>query len=78
MLPRLRTPLPREQDVARLDVPVHQPLFVGGVERGGDLPDDRDGPFRFERPTLVKEGAEVGPFHVAHRDEEVATRRTAS
>ena len=39
-----------EQHVRRLDVPVHEPARMGGVERAGDLLEDADGVRRLERP----------------------------
>ena len=38
-----------EQHVRGLDVAVDEPAGVRGVERGGDLPADRDGALRLER-----------------------------
>ena len=35
-----------EQHVLRLDVAVHEAVGVRGVQRGGDLADDRRGPRR--------------------------------
>ena len=72
VLPGLRAPLPREQHVARLDVAVHEPLLVRGVEGRRDLPHDGDGPRGLERSALVQQRAQIGPLHVAHRDEQVA------
>ena len=61
-----------EQDVARLDVAVHQPAPVGGVERFGDLRGDGDGPLGAERSAGSQQGLEVGAVDVAHRDEQPA------
>jgi hypothetical protein len=59
--------LGRDQDVAGLDVAVHEPATVRGVERGGDLTGDLDRTRRLE-PLARDQRAEVGPRHEAHRD----------
>ena len=47
---------------------------MGGVERGGHLPEDRERPLRLEPPVAGEQGVQVGALHVAHRDEEDAVR----
>ena len=61
-----------EQDVGRLDVAVHQSDGVGGVERGGDLRDDRGGPLGREPPLAREQPLQVGAADVAHDEVEVA------
>ncbi len=66
-----RTAATGAQHVGRLDVAVHQPVGVRGVQRGGDLLYDVDGCLRVERPT-AQDGAQVGTLHQTHVDEELA------
>ena len=40
----------RQEDVGRLDVAVNQPRIMGGAQRQHDLPGQRRGPPRLERP----------------------------
>ena len=61
-----------EQDVGRLDVAVHEPDGMRGVERGADLEADRRDP-RGRDPALAGQQAlEVDPGHVAHDEVEMA------
>ena len=57
-----------EQDVRRLDVAVHEPLGVRGVKRPPDAIDDRRRPRRLDGALLVKQRAQIGSLHEAHRD----------
>ncbi len=57
-----------DQDVAGLDVPVHQIVLVGGVERGRQLAGDAQRGRRRERTLPVEQGAQVLPGDVAHGD----------
>ena len=58
---------PRDQDVARLDVPVHEPGLVHGVERLRHGPEHRAHPLDVERALSVEYGAEILPVDEAHR-----------
>ena len=60
---------PAEQHVGRLDVAVHEPGGVRGVERAGDLRDDPRRPLRRERALAPHERAQVVAGDVAHRDD---------
>jgi hypothetical protein len=60
----------RDEDVARLDVAVHHPVGVGGVERLGDLGDEVDGALRRHRATLGDQGPEIRSVDKAHVDEQ--------
>ena len=61
-----------EQDVGRLHVAVDEPLCVRRVERVRDLGGDRDDPPRRQRALPPEQRLQVGPVHVAHRDEQAA------
>ena len=61
-----------QQHVGRLDVPVHQIVLVGGVERRGHLADDRPDPVRGQRALPLQQRADVAALHVAHGDKEGA------
>jgi hypothetical protein len=58
----------REQDVGGLDVAVHEPGGVRGVEGRGDLHHDRRGLADAERPRAPQPRGEVLPADVAHDD----------
>ena len=62
----------RDEDVARLDVAVHDAVGVGGIQRLGDLGDQVDGPVGRQRTALLDQRAEVGPVDQAHVDEQPA------
>ena len=62
----------RDQDVGRLDVAVHEPGGVRGVERVGDLGDDARGPRGLEAALAPQQPVQVGARHVAHDEVEVA------
>ena len=61
-----------EEHVRRLDVPVHEPARVRGVERGRDLGADRDGALRLEAPLALQQRLELAPLDVAHGDVQLA------
>ena len=61
-----------DEDVRGLDVTVHEPLLVRGVEGFGDLGEDLDRTPGLERPLLGEELREVGALDVAHGEEENA------
>ena len=65
---QVRVALAVEQDVARLDVTMHEPTGVRRVERGGDLRDDLDRAFGRQGAVPRDQLAEVLSLHVAHRD----------
>jgi hypothetical protein len=50
-----------EQDVARLDVAVHQAALVGSVERLGELGGDADDPLGRQRRGFPQQRPEVDP-----------------
>ncbi len=66
----LRPRADRDEDVRGLDVSMHEPLFVSGIERRRDLANDPGRLRRVERTLLAEQGPKVGPFHVPHRDEQ--------
>ena len=39
-----------------------------GVQRAGELPDERDGPLRLQRPLTTQQSREVDPVDEPHRD----------
>ena len=57
-----------EEDVGRLDVTVHEPAGVRGVQRRADLRDDVGHAVGGQRPRRPHERPEVLPVDVAHRD----------
>ena len=59
-----------QQDVARLDVPVHQAVRVSRLQGGRDLGDDVAGPRGGQRPLGFDEFLHVRAMHEAHRDEQ--------
>ena len=59
-----------DQHVAGLDVAVHEPARVGGVERVGDRADECQRSLRGQGAGAPQQGAEVDPLHEAHRDEQ--------
>ena len=60
----------RKQDVRRLDIAMDEPARVGRVEGGGQLVEQRRRPRRRQRTLRGQQAAQVGPLHVAHRDEQ--------
>ena len=58
-----------QQDVRRLDVAVDDAGPVRRVERVGDLLDDADGPFRWQRAVGGEQGSQVAAPDQAHVDE---------
>jgi hypothetical protein len=64
--------LPREQDVAGLDVAVDEAAPVRGVERRADLADDPHRALGRERPLPHDGGEQVGAVDEPHRDIELA------
>ena len=63
-----RLAAPVEQDVARLDVPMHQPLLVGVVQRLGHRRHQFDR-FVDRQPGLLEPRGEVGAVDVLRDDE---------
>ncbi len=63
----------RNQDVSGLDVSMHEPSPVCGVERARHLREDLHRPFRVKRPVLLEEDAQVTAGDPAHGDEEEAS-----
>jgi hypothetical protein len=55
-----------EQHVGGLDVAVHEPSGVRGVQRGRDLGDHRGCPHGVERALVAQQPVQVGAAHVAH------------
>ena len=62
----------REQHIGRLDVAMHAPARVGGVESRADLMDDARRSERLEATLRGDQGPEVGPVDEPHHDEEHA------
>jgi hypothetical protein len=60
----------RDEDVGRLHVAVDERPRVSGIERGGDLLDDRDCARGLERPVAPQDALEIQPGDVAHDDVE--------
>ena len=58
-----------DQDVAGLDVAVHEPASVRRVERPRHLRDDRERPPRLQRPGAAQERAQIAALDVAHGQE---------
>ena len=58
------------QDVSRLDVSVHQPSPVGGVERGGKLHQQLHRAVWFQRAGPLQNFAQVAAGHVVHDEEQ--------
>ena len=56
-----------EQDVGRLDVAVHEPGLVRGLQRVGDQRHDAGGDLRRQRAADPQLAAEVRPAHEPHR-----------
>jgi hypothetical protein len=61
---------PGEEDVRRLDVAVHEPALVRGVERARDLADEHQRSLRCESAFRPQQRLQVGARHVAHGDVE--------
>jgi hypothetical protein len=59
-----------EEHVGGLDVPVHQPSGVGGLQGGRDLTADRQRAGRIERSFGAKKRPEVGSLDISHREVE--------
>ena len=66
--------LPREEHVAGLHVPMHQPQSVTRVERIGHRADDRDRTPWLEPPLLGEQRPQVGALDVAHGQVEEPVR----
>ena len=60
--------LAAQQDVRGLDVAVHEPGGVRGVERARDLVDDRRGARRLEPPLGAQQPVQVGAGDPAHHE----------
>ena len=58
--------LARQQHVGGLDVAVHEPGGVRGVQAGGHLGDDARGAPGGERALVLEAAVQVGPVDVAH------------
>ena len=63
-----------QHHVRGLDVAVHQPAAVGGVECSRDLLDDPDRAFRLDPALGHDHRPQIGPLDPAHRDEQLALR----
>ena len=61
-----------DEDVRGLDVPVHETLLVSRVQSLRDLLEQADRTARIERAAVARQLREVGPFDVAHGEEESA------
>ena len=51
---------------------MYETLRMRGVERGGELHEEIDSAFRFERARFLKEVSQVGPDYEVHHEEEQA------
>ena len=67
----LAAALGRDEHVGGLDVPVHEAVFVGDIQRFGHLVEQPDGTGGLEPSLLAEEPLEVGALHVAHGDVEL-------
>ncbi len=68
-------PGPRvHQHVRRLDIAVHQPGRVRGVQRRRHRRDDRSRPPRGQRALTPHQGAHIAARHIPHRDEQHPAR----
>ena len=65
-----------DQYVRRLDIAVHQPRPVRGIQRAGHRRDDRRRPPRRQRLPAAQQPPDVPPGHVPHRDEQHPARLT--
>ncbi len=65
-----------DQDVAGLDVPVHEIVVMGRVERRGHLGRDAQGGRHRQRALAVQQRAQVQAGDVAHGDVEDAVGLT--
>ena len=63
-----------DEDVPRLDVAVHEPPPVGGVERFGDLTDESQRTLGRKRPFVRQNRPKIGAVHVPGREIQVAAR----
>ena len=59
---------PLDQQVPRLDVPVHQPLTVRGIQRPRGLAQQEQRGLRLQAAPLLDHLPQVSPGHVPHRD----------
>ena len=64
----LHLPVSEAEDVLWLDVPVHEPLGVGGLERRAQLDRDRDDLRRWERAASFDVLCKRASVHVFHDD----------
>ena len=69
---QVRVVLGAEQDVRRLDVAMHEPVRMCGIQRAADLRDDLRRARRLERALGAHERPQVRPVDVAHDDEQHA------
>jgi hypothetical protein len=61
-----------DEDVARLDVPVHEPGSMGGVQRVPDLTEKLQRPGLGQRAALLRQQTlQVAADDVPHRDEQL-------
>ena len=61
----------RDEDVARLHVPVDETRGVGGIESRGDVLDESDSPARLEAALAAEQLAQIRTLDVVHREVEV-------
>ena len=64
-----------DEDVGRLDVPMDQPVGVGGIQGRGDRGEQGDDPVAGQRSLPLENGAQISRGHEPHREVKHAVGR---